>query len=317
MPLLWRLFIPNAAVLIAATAALMLSPATISNPPQPTEALVVISGLVAMLLLNLAIISRTIAPLRYLTRVMRKVDPLEPGQRVDLESRSSELIELSAVFNGMLERLETERRESGRRMLAAQEAERRRVARELHDEVGQTVTGLMLELGHAAASAPDELAAELREAREEARLLSDRLQAIVRQLRPDALDDLGLASALTNLSEGFGGRFGIRVRRRLSPTLPAISPETELVIYRTAQESLTNVARHAEANTVDLELSASRRALRLVVRDHGCGINGARPGSGIRGMRERALLLGGRLTLSVPAGGGTEVQLEVPMSNAR
>lgn len=310
VPLLWQLFVPNAAVLLAATAVLMLSPATISSPPTPTEAAVVLSGLLILLGANLWIISRTVAPLRELTGAMRSVDPLRPGQRVSMRSRAEELMVLSEVFNGMLERLETERRESGRRMLAAQENERRRVARDLHDEVSQTMAGLTLELDHLARGAPGALATELERVREETRGLNEALQRIVRQLRPDALEDLGLGSALAHLSETFTDRFGVRVKRELA-SLPPLDPAVELVAYRVAQESLTNIGRHSGATLAEMTMTSSEDSLCLTVADNGRGINGASAGSGIRGMRERALLLGADLRIESSAGAGTTVQLSM------
>lgn len=295
----------------------MLSPATISSPLALEEALVLISGLVAMLIINLLIIRRTLSPLGQLTRVMGAVDPLAPGGRVAITSASEEVSELNAVFNRMLERLETERRDSARRMLGAQEGERRRVARELHDEIGQTVAGLMLEISQAARKAPPGVADELQELQEEARALSDDLRKIVRQLRPDALDDLGLSSALTYLSESMAERSGVRVARQLEAELPQLDPDLELVIYRVAQESLTNAVRHSRAKLVELSLARVGDMLSLRIRDDGVGINGAPPGSGIRGMRERALLLDAVLRIDSSPGGGTDVRLDVPLAPAR
>jgi two-component system, NarL family, sensor histidine kinase UhpB len=264
-----------------------------------------------MLVLNLSLLRRSVAPLEQLARLMRKVDPLDPGQRVTLEHASAEVDELAEVFNGMLERLEAERRDSGRRMLAAEERERRRLARELHDQVGQTVTALMLEVGHAADRAP-EVRGELRDAQEAARALSDDVSRIVRRLRPEALDDLGLTSALTVLGEQFSQRSGIDVRRRLASQVPPLDPEAEVVLYRVAQESLTNVARHAGASRIQLSLMALEAGVRLEVSDDGKGLDGATPGNGIRGMRERALLVGGRLAVQSTPTGGVNVRLDVP-----
>jgi two-component system sensor histidine kinase UhpB len=211
----------------------------------------------------------------------------------------------------MLERLEAERRDSGRRMLAAQETERRRLARELHDQVGQTLTALMLEVGQAAERAP-EVRDDLRDAQEAARALSDDVREIVRQLRPEALDDLGLISALTVLSDQFGERSGIELRRRFASKLPPLDSDAELVLYRVAQESLTNVARHADASQVEVSLAALDGGVRLEITDDGHGLNAAVPGNGIRGMRERALLVGGLLTIESPQPGGVSVRLDVP-----
>jgi two-component system sensor histidine kinase UhpB len=303
--------VPNALLLVLAGIALTLSPATVSSPPLPIEAAVVAVGVALMLVINLFLLRWSVAPLEQLARLMRQVDPLRPGQRVKLRRASAEIDELADGFNGMLERLEAERRDSARRTLAAEETERRRLARELHDQVGQALTALMLEVGHAASRAP-EVRSELREAQEAARALSDDIREIVRRLRPEALDDLGLTSALTVLAEQFHQHCEIEVRRRFGSSLPPLDPDVEVVVYRVAQESLTNVARHAGASQVEIALATVDGWARLVISDDGRGLNGATPGNGVRGMRERALLVGGRLALESPPGGGTSVRLDVP-----
>jgi len=212
-----------------------------------------------------------------------------------------------------LQRVETERRASAARMLSAQERERVRLARELHDEIGQSVTGLMLEIDRVAKLAPSEIGDQLRETQEAAREISDELRTIVRRLRPEALDELGLNRALIALAERFGEQSSLTVERRLARDLPELSSDAELVVYRVAQEALTNVARHADAGRVLLELSALEGAVRLRVVDDGHGPrDDARPGSGIQGMRERAMLVGATLSVSSPGRGGTQVILEVP-----
>jgi two-component system, NarL family, sensor histidine kinase UhpB len=315
VPLFWQIFVPNALLLALAGVALTVSPATISSPPLLVEVVVVAIGIALMVIVNLVLLRRSVAPLEELARLMRDVDPLRPGQRVTVGRASAEIDQLAEMFNRMLERLEAERRDSGRRMLAAQETERHRLARELHDQIGQTLTALMLEVGHAAERAP-EVRSELREAQEAARALSDDVREIVRQLRPEALDDLGLTSALTVLGEQFSQRSGIELRRRFSSELPALDPEAEVVLYRVAQESLTNVARHADASRVELGLVPVDDGVRLEICDNGHGLNGAMPGNGIRGMRERALLVGGRLTLESPQAGGVRVRLDIPSAKA-
>ncbi len=312
--LFWQIFLPNALLLVLAGVALTLSPATVSSPPLPIEAAVVALGVALMVVINLFLLRWSVGPLEQLARLMRDVDPLSPGQRVRLRRASAEIDELADGFNGMLERLETERRESARRTLAAEETERRRLARELHDQVGQTLTALMLEVGHAAGRAP-EVRSELREAQEAARALSDDIREIVRRLRPEALDDLGLTSALTVLAEQFDQHCEIEVRRRFASQLPTLDPDVEVVVYRVAQESLTNVARHAGASHVEIALAPVDGWTRLEISDDGRGLNGATPGNGIRGMRERALLVGGRFALESPPTGGTSLRLDVPCAS--
>jgi two-component system sensor histidine kinase UhpB len=314
LPLFWQIFAPNAIVLLTASAALTLSPATISSPVVGREVLTVAVGVLLLILVNFLVIRRAVRPVEDLTDVMGEVDLLSPGQRVNLSTHSAEINELGAVFNRMLERLEAERREMGRRTLVAQEDERRRLARELHDELNQTIAGVMLSLkGVADHSDGVEEAAKLREALEELRRVSDEVEAIVNRLRPETLDDLGLLSALVVLSEQFSQRTGIEVRRRFGDGLPTLSPDAELVVYRIAQESLTNVAVHAEAGFVELELAREGSDLRLSVRDDGAGLNGHVEGHGIRGMRERALLVDADLALRAGVGGaGTGIELRVP-----
>ena len=223
------------------------------------------------------------------------------------------VVALAQTFNDMLDRLEAERRDSARQALTVQEAERRRVARELHDEVGQTLTGVMLQIEGLAAGIPEELRDQLEELRETARHGAEEVRRIARRLRPDALEELGLHSALAALSSGFERHARVPVTRRLAQDID-VAPEVELVIYRVAQEALTNVARHAEASHVNVELQHDADKTVLVVSDDGRGLPpGAEHSSnGVRGMRERAMLVNGTLALERNPGGGTVVRLSVP-----
>lgn len=315
-PFAWRIFAVNTVILVAAAVALALSPATVSFPIALTEGIVLAVGLVAILMVNLLLVRRSFAPLERLTRLMRSVDLLRPGQRVDV-SGPQEVRELGAVFNEMLERLERERHESGWDALKAQETERKRVAQELHDEVGQALTAVMLQIGRLAKDAPSELSDEFTEALETTRASLEDVRRIAKQLRPEALDDLGLVPALNALARTFAERTGLRIRRRLPEALPSLGDEAELVVFRVAQESLTNAARHADSTRVDLTLERIDRTIVLHVRDYGRGIDGIRPGGGIRGMRERALLIGANLSITDAPGGGTDVSLSLPVTESQ
>jgi two-component system sensor histidine kinase UhpB len=236
-----------------------------------------------------------------------------PGERVAVDGEP-DVAALARAFNEMLDRLESERRESARQALRVLEGERRRVARELHDEVGQTLTGVMLQVEGLAARIPDDLREQLDELRETARVGAEDVRRIARQLRPEALEDLGLQSALAALATAFGEQAGIRVERRLEASIP-LSQEQELVVYRVAQEALTNIARHADATRVELSLDRGGGNAVLAVRDDGRGLSpGALPSShGIRGMRERAMLIGAWLEIGSQSGGGTEIKLTIPL----
>jgi two-component system sensor histidine kinase UhpB len=306
LPLLWRVFAINAVLLVAATLLLALTPVTIHAPIALVEALDLVVGLAVMLLANLLLLRRELAPLARLVGRMRTVDLLRPGQRLPREG-GVEVAALVGGFNQMLDRLEQERRESGRRVLQAQEAERRRIAGGLHDEVGQVLTGVLLRLD-------DD------ETKEAVRQALDEVRRIARELRPEMLEHLGLVSALTELSRKFAEQSGIAVERRFADGLPALTDEEELAVYRVAQESLTNVARHAGASRVELTLEPGAGSVVLRVADDGRGLpdepvpNGH---GGLRGMRERALLVGGALAIKPAREGGVEVRLEVPAGGER
>ncbi|MEV4703215.1 sensor histidine kinase [Actinoplanes sp. NPDC049316] len=216
----------------------------------------------------------------------------------------------------MLDRLERERATSAARALSAQEAERQRIAAELHDEIGQTLTAVLLELKRVADHAPPPARDELHEVQETIRTSLDEIRRIARRLRPGVLEELGLVSALKALAAEFSTA-GLTVRHALDGDLTGLGRDVELVLYRVAQEGLTNVARHARARAADLRLSWTPDGVDLRIRDDGTGLRGAAEGAGIQGMRERALLIGAELSVG-PADGtgtGTEVHLRVPASD--
>jgi two-component system sensor histidine kinase UhpB len=307
VPLFWRLFIPNACVLAAACLVLIIEPANGRIPA-------LVGGLTVMLAVNLVLMRRATGPLTRLIGVMRDVDPLRPGQRIAPAGPPSEVSALSRSFNDMLDRVETERRESARRELLAQEEERRRVAAELHDEIGQIVTALVLELDRSAHADPDERGAALERSRAVAGQLLDDVRRLARSLRPEVLDELGLVPALTNLCDRLSAQTGLEIRRAFTDDLPPLGPDVQVVIYRVIQESLTNVVRHAQARRATVALAHADGFVELRVEDDGVGVRD--PDSsrgGIRGMRERALLVGGRLSVGSSEAGGTEVRLRVPV----
>jgi two-component system sensor histidine kinase UhpB len=309
--LFWRIFLLDAAVLVAATALLLLGPVTVSTPVLLTEAVILTAGLVTLLVANAALLRVGLAPLARLTRSMNTIDLLRPGPRPAVTGHG-EIADLIQTFNTMLDRLETERATSSARALSAQEAERRRIAQELHDEIGQTLTAVLLELKRVSEQAPEPLRSELHQVQETTRDSLDEIRRIARRLRPGVLEELGLASALKALTTEISAHSRITARRQLDPDLPPLGEEAELVLYRVAQESLTNIVRHAGARHIELTLRRTPTGVELRIRDDGRGLHGAPEGAGIRGMRERALLIGAELTLGPAPQGGTEVRLDVP-----
>jgi two-component system sensor histidine kinase UhpB len=315
-PLFWRVFWGNAAVLVVLVVVLVFGPLQTSAPLTLAESISLVASVALALAFTLVLMRPAFRPFDELADHMRRHDPLAPGERLDVEG-GPKVTALARAFNEMLDRLEAEQRESARRALMVQEGERQRVARELHDEVGQTLTGVMLQVEGLAARIPDDLREDLDELRETARSGAQDVRRIVRSLRPEALEDLGLASALAALATAFHDQTGAPVERRLEAGLP-LSDEQELVFYRVAQEAITNVARHASASRVEIQLSRDDAGVVLTVRDDGVGLapptNG--PSHGIRGMRERAMLIGAQLTIERPPNGGTEVRLVLPPDEA-
>jgi two-component system, NarL family, sensor histidine kinase UhpB len=309
MPLLWRVFASNAAVLVAAALLLVLSPATVSFPVALTEAMVLVVGLATMLGIDFVLLRRAFRPLARLRGFMAAVDPLQPGARAVVGYADPEVAELAVAFNEMIARLELERRESARAALAGQESERVRIARELHDEVGQRLTAIVLQLERVAR---DTGAVEVAEAREGARETLEEVREIARRLRPEVLDDLGLGSALAALTIDVSRRTRLRIDRQVAPGLRVLDPEEELVIYRVAQEALTNVARHSGAKRARVELRSNEGEVELVVQDDGRGLDPeGGEGSGLLGMRERAVLVGATFSIEVGEVGGTTVRLRL------
>ncbi|GAB2651739.1 HAMP domain-containing sensor histidine kinase [Kribbella swartbergensis] len=311
MPLYWRVCLINGAVFAVATLALALGPATVSRPVLISEAIVLVVGLTAIVVVNSLMLRTSLAPLDRLVRLMETVDLQRPGQRLP-EAGSGAVGNLVRGFNAMLVRLETERRTSNAKALTAQEAERHRIAQELHDQIGQRLTAVLLSLKQIADRAPGDLVDEIRVAQDATRASLEEVRDVARRLRPGVLEDLGLHDALAALATDFATH-GVQIRRIVTPGLPDLESDVELVIYRVAQEALTNVARHARADDVELSLTRHGEAIMLRVADNGRGLLGAEEGTGIRGMRERALFVHGELRIAPRAGGGSEVALKVPL----
>jgi two-component system sensor histidine kinase UhpB len=317
LSLLWWVFLTNGAVLVVAFLLLALAPITISVPITFDQLALLLGGLGVMLVLNLVLLRRVLSPFFNLTAVMSSVDPDSPGRRLSaVDPRSAEGAALADAFNGMLNRLESARREAARTALAAQEAERIRVARELHDDIGQTLTAVTIQAERAAAGDSALASRELARVADAVRQSLDDVRRIARELRPEALDDLGLFNALIALCSRVDAQGRLRVRRELPRKLPQLESDVELVIYRVVQESLTNILRHADAETATVSLKVDAESVIVTIADDGKGMppQAQRGTAGIAGMRERALLVGGRLSIKSQPDEGTEVRLVVPLN---
>jgi two-component system, NarL family, sensor histidine kinase UhpB len=316
MSLLWWVFIANGAVLVVALLLLTFSPIEIDAPIETGQFALLLAGFVVLLALNLVLLRRVLSPLFRLTDVMSSVDPDRPGRRLSgVNPLSSEGQALAEAFNGMLDRLESARHEAARTALAAQEGERLRVAQELHDEIGQTLTAVTIQAERAADGDPALASQALRRLADAVRESLEEVRRIARELRPEALDDLGLVNALIALCTRVGNQDGPSVRRELQGELPPLPADVELVVYRIAQEGLTNAWRHSGADSVTVSLEADAETVTLRVADDGKGmpVELPRGTAGMAGMRERALLVGGRLSIRSRPEQGTELRLTIPV----
>lgn len=268
-------------------------------------------------LLNVALLRRRFNPLEHLIDEMEKVDLSQPGANlppeIDGKAETEEVERLEIAFLRMMRRLEAERRRASNAALSAQEEERARVARDLHDQVNQSLTGVLLRLEAARVAAPPELREELAETSTLAHQAMDELLTVARQLRPTSLDDLGLSAAIAGQIEQLGGG-EVKATFEVDGDLAGLDPDVQLVIYRVAQESLGNAIRHSGASHIDIRLSRDPTRVELSVKDDGSGFtfDEATSGLGLGGMRERAILVGGDLQIQSRPEHGTSVRLTVP-----
>ncbi|HEX6777571.1 MAG TPA: ATP-binding protein [Ktedonobacterales bacterium] len=293
--------------------------------------------------INFLFLRAAFGPLHSLLLTIHAVQRGDLRARAEARESDTDILALAGAFNAMLDRLEETRYEAAGRVLRAQEEERRRLALELHDQTGQSVTALAL---HAEAIV-QRLKGETNPAALQARFQAERLtllaqktleevQALSRQLRPPMLDDLGLAAALRWLAEDAGERLGVEVDITMEQSA-ALPPEgmpdelerlpgdVETALFRIAQESLTNAVRHGQAAHVQIKMCRQGAAIRLFVEDDGTGfeiLGGDKPamsragrqGVGLEGMRERAQLLGGALTIHSRKGHGCKVTVNIPLT---
>jgi two-component system, NarL family, sensor histidine kinase UhpB len=316
LSILGRALLSSTALLALIFVLLLVSPVTVSAPVRGSELVVLAVAFAVMLLLNAERVRRALAPLQSFADQMQQVDLRHPERaRVGGSSQSAELLAFTEAFNAMLDRLTDERRAGARAALLAQERERLRIARALHDEAGQTLTAVALEIERMAEQGPENERERMHMLVGQLHTTLEDIRRIARELRPEALDDLGLINALIALSSRAARQGGLQIERRLSENLPSLPKELELVIYRVAQEALTNVLRHAEATRCVIELRSENEEIELRISDDGRGISAQaeRETIGIEGMRERALLVGGSLRIDSQSGEGTTVRLSVPI----
>lgn len=300
-------------------AAAVVAASIASNPDNPlrdsaTIGLVLGFALATAVALNVFLLSRRFEPLEQLVEEMEQADlsRSRPSESAPQLQGSDEVRRLSVSFREMLERLEAERRGAAGAALEAQERERARIALDLHDEVNQALTGVLLRLEALRRTAPEEVREELADTRAVAARAMEELLVLARRLRPTSLDDLGLEAALAGLVQESGRRNGTAAVFESEGNVSATSPDVQLVTYRIAQEAITNALQHSGAEHIRVRLIGGGSRLELRVTDDGSGFDQGDPraGLGIAGMRERAMLVEGMLEVESLPGQGTRVRLQ-------
>lgn len=293
-------------------------------------AVMLVVGFAGSVLINAAVLTLALQPLHALERTVDRVatgDLSARAQRVLF--RDPDVERLGDTLNTMLDVLQDHRgllQKMSEQVLAAQEDERKRIARELHDETAQSLTTLLIRLKILEkARTVDEMRGQIDELRE---LTADTLEAVRKlavELRPATLDDLGLVAALEGYTDAYGSRMPVRVAfsaEGFDDRDGRLPSQVELVLYRVVQEALTNVAKHADAREIHVELRRRPDEVVAAVADDGQGFDvedtmrSRERGLGLFGMQERLALVGGQLVIDSAPGHGTRIHARVPSRSA-
>jgi two-component system, NarL family, sensor histidine kinase UhpB len=283
---------------------------------QRWQMLVLALALILTFVVNLWMLQRRFRPLENLIERIERIDPAEPATfELDTGVPVTELDSVAQSFKRLLDGIEEQRRAAGKLVMRAQEGERRRLARDLHDEVNQALTAILLRLEALAQDVPAHNSDDVAEIKRLVNQAMEELLNLARQLRPSALDDHGLEAAIDTQLKRFAARTGVEAQFRTEGNPDELGEDAQTAVYRTAQEALNNIGRHAGATAVEMELSVNGHGAELRVRDDGAGFDPGDAqggGLGLKGMAERARLVGGELDVRSAPGGGTTVTLRIP-----
>jgi two-component system sensor histidine kinase UhpB len=336
LPLFYKVLIANSTIVLLgalAGTAITLHVAGGRHPAgfdAPLAAIFAGCGLALTAALNALVLRAALSPLARLQEVARSVRAGDLSVRATPSPLAdAEVAQLADTLNQILDEVQRHQeqlRALSARVIRAQEDERQRIARELHDDTGQVLTLLLIRLKLLEAQAPSEaLQAQITELRGLVSGAIDQVRRLALNLRPPSLDQLGLAPALRSLVSTVSASTRIPAQLDLPSQPVPLTPERTIAVYRVAQEALTNAVRHAGASAISLRLSLTTSALELEVRDDGHGFEPAAfaaparhgapaaPGVGLFGMEERARLAGGSLRIQSAPGRGTLVRLHLPL----
>ena len=287
----------------------------VTDDEQRWQFAILALSIVLTLCVNLWMLRKRFAPLEHLIDQVEAIEPSEPKSFKPEHEPVEEIDRLARSVKRLLDGIEDERRHSGQQVLRAQERERRRLASDLHDEVNQALTAILLRLEALAQDTEPERAAEVAELKRLVNQAMEELLNLARHLRPAALDDHGLVAAVNGQLKSFAARAGTRVHLSAEGELDGLGEDEQTAVYRVVQEALTNAGRHAGATAVQVELSRGREGTLLRVSDDGRGFDAGASrngGLGLEGMAERARVVGGELDVRSAPGGGTTVTMRLP-----
>jgi two-component system sensor histidine kinase UhpB len=326
LPVLYKVLVANSVViLLGATMGTYLATRLHEGSGMPVLVGFVATGLLVSVAVNFVLLKLTFQPLSRLRETMRLVQAGDMTIRAAVTGQDPDADQLARALNTMLEALDEVSKSRASQILHAQEQERKRIARELHDETSQVLTSLLISLALLEETVTSE-EARLRVA--DTRALAHQTLRAVRNmsidLRPSALDDLGLLPALRWYIKEYQQKCGVEVEFSASGLKERLPPEMETALYRVIQESLTNTAKHARAEKVWVTLTMEPDSVCAVMSDNGQGFDAQSVlrtpwqdrGLGLAGMQERAMLLNGSIKIESQPGQGTRIQVSVPLPHA-
>lgn len=328
IPVFYRVLLANSVIIfVGATGGTYLASQLHTSPYAPTTLVIFVAvGWLVSVAFNFVLLQVAFKPLVDLGKVMHRVQAGERSQRAPLTGFDPEADQLATTFNMMLEAIDEATRLRATQIINAQEEERKRIARELHDETSQVLTSLLISLAVLEESITTQ---EARDRIAETRRLAHRTLRAIRNLsidlRPSALDDLGLLPALRWYIKEYQQKFPIKVDFQAIGLKKRLPAEMETALYRIVQEALTNIARHAHADSVQIMVQEEEDAVSATITDNGRGFDssqsqripgpGQEHGWGLVGMHERAHLLGGILTIDSAPGKGTTIKIYIPLND--
>jgi len=332
LPLFYKILVANGLlVVVGAIAGTVATAWFVTHEPDhsPLELVLpfALVGTVLSVAVNAAILRLALRPLARLEEAAARVREGDLDARATISHLADDpFTHLTTTFNGMLDSLATSRtqmRDLAARALGAEEEERKRIARELHDETAQTLTAILIQLRLArGAASPEQRDRILDAIRLQVAAAVEGVRRFARGLRPPALDELGLVAAIESHARALEQAVGIRIRILADPVSGALPPEAELALYRIVQEALSNAVRHAQARTATIQVGQQHGRLQASIQDDGRGfdvglvLGDCGTGLGLCGMRERAGYIGGSLEIHSAPGQGTRIVARVPLLQA-